>query len=120
MEQKGTDLWLQDIADEEPGAAYLAESAVRPAEAEVPEWANIYWRAWHELRFDRQYGAMGGESPISFMSVDVYARRYGIEDVAFETFHALIGAMDDEYLQHVARKAKAEREAEENRRRNQE
>jgi hypothetical protein len=65
----------------------------------------VYWRAWHALRFDRQYGAFGGETPISFASVDAYARRYKIDGVAFETFYALIGAMDDEYLQHVARVA---------------
>lgn len=60
---------------------------------------------------------MGGESPISFASLDAYARRYGINDVEFETFMVIMSAMDDEYLQHVARKAKAEREAEEQRKR---
>lgn len=68
----------------------------------------MYWRAWFTLRFDRQYGAMGGESPISFLSIDAYARRYGITDTEFETFHALVGAMDDEYLKIVAEKAKEE------------
>lgn len=75
-----------------------------------------FWRAWHALRFDRQYGAMGGESPISFMSIDAYARRY-VEDEEFDRFFVLVGAMDDEYLKHVKRVADAEKQAEENRQR---
>lgn len=53
---------------------------------------------------------MGGESPIIFLSLDAYARRYGIADVEFEQFLALVGAMDDEYLEHVSRVAQAEKE----------
>lgn len=60
---------------------------------------------------------MGGESPITFLSIDAYARRYEIHGVEFETFLALVGALDEEYLEHVAREAKKEREAEENRKR---
>lgn len=107
---------MRDIADEEPGAAYLANSAKRPDDAHIPEWAETYWRAWHALRFDRQYGAFGGESPISFASLNAYADRYGIAGIQFETFLALVGAMDDEYLQHAAKIAKEARDAEERRR----
>ncbi len=70
----------------------------------------MYWRAWHTLRYDRQYGAFGGETPIAFLSLDAYARRYDIQGVEFETFLALVGAMDDEYLEHVARRDKAARD----------
>ncbi|OKO83382.1 hypothetical protein AC629_22850 [Bradyrhizobium sp. NAS80.1] len=83
----------------------------------MPPGAERYWRAWHALRFDRQYGAMGGESPIMFLSIDAYARRYRIRGAAFETFHALVGAMDEEYLEHVQRKADDARQADEERRR---
>jgi hypothetical protein len=76
-----------------------------------------HWEAWQTLRFDRQFGALGGETPISFVALDTYARRYGIDNVEFETFLILVGNMDDEYLQHVARKTKAE-EAERKRREN--
>ncbi|WP_421522350.1 phage tail assembly chaperone [Ochrobactrum quorumnocens] len=58
-------------------------------------------RAWHFLRYDRQYGAMGGESPISFLAMDCYARRYGIDGVFFDTFRALISALDAEWLDHL-------------------
>lgn len=59
---------------------------------------------------------MGGESPISFLSIDAYGRRY-VDDEDFDRFFVLVGAMDDEYLQHVDRVRKAEKEAEENRKR---
>jgi hypothetical protein len=59
---------------------------------------------------------MGDESPISFSSLDAYARRYDISGIQFDTFLVLVGAMDDEYLQHVARVAKELRENEERRR----
>lgn len=61
---------------------------------------------------------MGGETPISFSSLDAYARRYSIVDVQFETFLALVGAMDDEYLQHAARVAKESKENEDRKREN--
>ncbi|MCW2195033.1 hypothetical protein AB7M45_007806 [Bradyrhizobium elkanii] len=81
----------------------------------MPFWAGTYWRAWHALRFDRQYGAMGGQSPITFLSIDTYARRYDIRGVEFETFLAFVSAMDEEFLEHVQREADREKEAEESR-----
>ena len=65
----------------------------------------MFWRGWHDLRFDRQYGAFGGQSQISFGSIDGYARRYGIAGVLFETFKAVVLEMDNEYLLHVEREA---------------
>ncbi len=113
MEQKGTDDWLAAMADEDPEAEAYAEQNERPPEATVPFWAGTVWRAWHGLRFDRQYGAMGGESPISFLALDAYARRYEIRGVEFENFMAFVSAMDEEYLEHVDRKAKEKPETEE-------
>lgn len=69
-----------------------------------------YWRAWRALRFDRPYGALGGEGPISFLAIDAYARRYGFEGRDFEMLAILIGAMDAEYLKWVGEKAKQEQE----------
>jgi len=48
---------------------------------------------------------MDGESPIMFLSIGAYARRYRIRGASFETFHALVGTMDEEYLEHVQQKA---------------
>lgn len=112
MERKGTDDWLRQVAEEEGDAEYLASLAVQPDDAEIPAWAATYWRAWHALKFDRQYGAFGGETPISFVAIDAYARRYGIRDVEFETFLAYLGALDTEYLQHVARREAEAKQAE--------
>lgn len=63
-------------------------------------------RAWQALRFDRQYFAFGGETPISFMALDGYARRYGIEGEAFDRFVAFMTEIDDEWLEYAAAKAK--------------
>jgi hypothetical protein len=98
---------LAQVAEEESDAEELSRFGTRPKDTVVPAWAGTVWRAWHALRFDRQYGAFGGESQISFTAIDRYATRYGISGTAFESFMALLCAMDDEYLQHVARVAEA-------------
>ena len=77
----------------------------------VPAHAGTVWRAWHALRHDRQYGAFGGQSQISFLAIDRYATRYGIEGVEFEIFHSLLGAMEDEYALICAEQAKRDEEA---------
>lgn len=71
-----------------------------PAGAEPAAWHEFYWRAWQVLRFDRQYGAMGGETPISFIALDAYARRYSIEGEAFERFLTFMTAIDDEWQEY--------------------
>lgn len=60
---------------------------------------------------------MGGQSPISFLSIDTYARRYDIRGVEFETFLAFVSAMDEEFLEYVQREAEKEKEAEDERKR---
>jgi hypothetical protein len=60
------------------------------------------------LRFDRQYGAMGGEMPISFLALDTYARRYGIEGEAFDRFLTFMTAIDDEWRIHQSQRHKQE------------
>lgn len=74
----------------------------------MPPWAGTIWAAWHRLQYDRQYGAMGGEAPLGFGSIDRYAVRYGIDGDAFELLHALVTAMDAEYLDWSGEKRKAE------------
>lgn len=48
---------------------------------------------------------MGGEYPISFMALDAYARRYGIEGEAFENFIAFVRAIDFEWIAISAERA---------------
>jgi len=60
------------------------------------------------LRFDRQYGAMGGQSPILFTAIDCYAHRYGIEGEEFDIFRHLLTAIDTEWLLWAAEREKEE------------
>lgn len=77
----------------------------RAPEAEPEPWHGLYWEAWSALRFDRTYGAFGGETPVSYNSISQYARDHGIRGDAFVTFRKLFAAVDDEWLAHVAKKA---------------
>lgn len=79
-----------------------------PAGAEPEAWHSFYMRAWQALRFDRQYFAFGGETPISFLALDRYAQRYGIEGEAFDRFLAFMTEIDDEWLDHH-RKSQADK-----------
>lgn len=106
LERKGQNQWLAKIAAEFPLELPKEKVPTRPDEARAEYWHDFYWQAWEALRFDRQYGAMGGEFPISFIAYDTYARRYGLEGEAFERFHAFMTAIDMEWLHHVAEKAR--------------
>ncbi|MGY3482221.1 hypothetical protein ACVW1C_000104 [Bradyrhizobium sp. USDA 4011] len=117
LEQKGVDEWLVELAEEDRDAEELVAQARRPRDAKWPAWSETYLRAWRALQYDRQYGAMGGQSPISFLSIDTYARRYKVSGMEFELFLAFVTALDEEYLEHVQRKADQEKEAEEERKR---
>lgn len=66
------------------------------------EWFGLYFRAFETLRFDRQYGAMGGESPLSYLAIRAYAADHGVVGGDFVIFHTLIAAVDAEWLEHVA------------------
>lgn len=107
MIAKGHNEWIAKLAAEFPGEIKQEDVPDRPDEAKPETWHEFYWRAWEALRFDRQYGAMGGESPIGFTALDAYARRYGIAGDAFERFHAFMSAIDTEWLIHVTEQAKA-------------
>lgn len=84
----------------------MAEAARRPDDAVVPEGFRTIWDGWHILRHDRQYGAMGGETPIPFLAIDAWARRYRIADADFDMARRLILAMDGVHLEIVARRAR--------------
>lgn len=103
LERKGRDSWLAKLADEHPLEVRKQDLPTRPDEAREEPWHGFYWQAWDALRFDRQYGAMGGQMPISFMAFDAYARRYGIKGEAFDRFRVFMGVIDAEWLAHVAK-----------------
>lgn len=94
--------WIRELIKAYPHESWLGRAVEEPpAGSEQQAWHAFYVRAWEALRFDRQYFAFGGETPISFMALDAYARRYGLEGEAFERFVAFLTAMDDEWLEHV-------------------
>ncbi|RLP22268.1 hypothetical protein [Mesorhizobium sp. YM1C-6-2] len=63
----------------------------------------MYWRAWEALRHDRQYGALGGETPISYIAISRFAQDNEIPPADFTLFHRFMTAIDAEWLDHVAR-----------------
>jgi len=108
LERRATDDFLRELAEEEPDAAPFAADAVRPDDAQWPEWAGVYRGAWEALRDDRHYGAMGGLGRIYYSAIDRYAERHGIAGSAFDDFLTLVHAMDEEYVAHVTRRQRAE------------
>lgn len=109
MTKEGQNDWLAKLAAEFPDEGIVVEE--RPDDAEEQEWFGLYWRAWEAIGFDRQYGQMGGESPISYLAISQYARDHGILGEDFSNFHRLIAAMDAEWLEHVDRQMKAKDKA---------
>lgn len=105
LERKGRDSWLAKLADEHPLEIKKLDLPARPDEAREESWHDFYWQAWEVLRFDRHYGAMGGQMPISFMALDAYARRYGIIGEPFDRFIVFMSVIDTEWLAHVESKS---------------
>lgn len=74
---------------------------------ELPESLLFVWNAWWALCADRAMG-FGGAGPIPFSAVDRYATRFGVHDQDdFETFAALIAAMDDVFFAAQSKRLKA-------------
>ncbi|PWJ93521.1 hypothetical protein C8D77_101200 [Mesorhizobium loti] len=106
LERRGHHEWLADLNREYPDEVPTESLPTRPDEARYETWHDFYRRAWQTLRYDRQYTEGGGETPISFLAFDAYARRYCIEGEAFDRFVAFVSAIDDEWLIHLAEKRK--------------
>lgn len=63
-----------------------------------------YLDAFWMLTGERPVGAFGGVGRIPFSAVDRWAARFGVEDLdAFERLHAMIEALDAEFIDFVAR-----------------
>ncbi|WP_425280343.1 hypothetical protein [Mesorhizobium japonicum] len=58
------------------------------------------------MRFDRFYGAMGGEGPIPYMVIRAYANDHGISGDDFKLFRAFLKILDDAWLLHVVKRDK--------------
>lgn len=86
------------MIDEDAEAARLLHVEPVPEDAEPPAWSGVYFDAWHALRDDRFYGAMGGLGRIYYTAISRYAADHGITGESFGTFVRLLSVMDDEYL----------------------
>lgn len=83
-----------------------AEDGAGDDDFEPRPWHDFYFRAFDAIRFDRQYGAMGGESPISYMVMSQYARDHGLTLEELEQFRRFIGVLDAVYLELEAARAR--------------
>ncbi|MQW24290.1 hypothetical protein [Sinorhizobium meliloti] len=92
--------------DENPEEAEFIGVPEVPDDAEVEPWHGLYFRAWEALRFDRFYGALGGETSISYGAISRYASDHGITGDDFASFVHFLQALDAEWLQHLASNAK--------------
>lgn len=91
---------------------WLAANGLEPLDTpdgesfDVQLWHDLYFHAFDALRYDRFYGAFGGETPITYMALSQFCRDYGIEDEARVRFMTFINAIDAEYLSFIAEEAK--------------
>lgn len=74
--------------------------------------AVFFWNAYMATSRDRPLGAMGGEGPIPFRSMNEYADEVGITDPDSRArLREIVGRMDRAYLQHAGEVQKRELEA---------
>jgi hypothetical protein len=95
--------WLASLAEEFPGEIETPASA---EEVSAEPWFDLYFRAFEEIRFDRHYGAFGGETPISYLAVSRYADDHGVGPDDIYLFRTFLAALDAEWLEHVAHEQK--------------
>ena len=61
---------------------------------------------WEGFRFDRQYGAFGGESRLSYMVIRQYAADHCLSGENLQTFKAVMRGLDEEWLDFIASRTK--------------
>lgn len=98
--------WLQRLVERDPSAARHLKPPDRPQEALWPPWSGFYREAFLRLIPDHPVGPMGDVGPLPFAALDRYARRYALGGLGFEFFVALMQALDDVYVGHVAARAR--------------
>jgi hypothetical protein len=65
-----------------------------PPRPELPEHLQFYWKAYWAVYADRSMET----GRISFIAMDRYAERYGLDDVdSFDRLTTILAAMDSEY-----------------------
>ncbi len=59
----------------------------------------MYFRAWDAIQFDRSYGMMGGQTPITYMTMSRYAADHGISGSDFTVFRNFMSVLDGAHLE---------------------
>ncbi|HTV69842.1 MAG TPA: hypothetical protein VMF90_15015 [Rhizobiaceae bacterium] len=99
------DDWIAALAEENPDEAWLQQLTLdEDDEPEWQDWHLYYLDAFEMIRFDRFYGAMGGEGPISYLAISRYAEDHNITGEDLRLFCRFVRAIDAEWLSHVAGK----------------
>lgn len=100
--------WLEEIAEAYPDEEWVQRAAYPEGRIEFEHqgWHELYWEAWDALRFDRQYGAYGGQMPIPYQVISSYARDNRIVGHDLWLFRMFMIALDAEWLKHVAAREK--------------
>jgi hypothetical protein len=103
--------WIDEIAEAYPDEGWITDdNAPEDEDFDPRPWHDFYFRAFDAIRFDRQFGALGGESPISYLVMSQYARDYGLQLDEFERFRRFIGVLDAVHLELQAEQAKLTKE----------
>jgi hypothetical protein len=100
--------WLREIAEENPEEAWLQSTSDRGFTPRP--WHELYFRAFDALRYDRFYGAFGGQTPISYMALSAYARDHRITGNNFGRFLQTMYALDRVFLEIEAERLKTDKE----------
>jgi hypothetical protein len=100
---------MEELADQPDAEPWVVRAAYPDGRFDyVPEdWHGLYWDAWNILRYDRHYGAMGGQGPIPYLTISRYAEDHGIRGEDFWLFRTMMDALDSEWLKNVAERDKA-------------
>lgn len=106
LERKGKDDWLSRLRAEEPDAAAAFDEPEPFVGIKMQPFHELYWRAWADIRFDRQYGAFGGESRLSYMVIRQYAADHCLSGENLQTFKAVMRGLDEEWLDFIASRTK--------------
>lgn len=90
--------WLDELAEAFPDEEWLQPAEGSETDYEPRQWHGLYFRAFDALRYDRPYGAFGGQMPINYVAMSTYARDHGITGSAFKDFLLIVSQLDRVFL----------------------
>jgi hypothetical protein len=106
------DGWLDELSQEFPNEEWLKPTdGNEETDFEPRIWHELYFEAFDALRYDRHYGAFGGQSPIKYTAISAYAHDHGIVGDDFGRFKRFIFALDRAFIRFETSKAKSSPEA---------